>query len=68
MEAARASLSLDAEALRAARLPVDIIVRRARPIHPDDVARAIADLARNVYADEVARAITDLAEQSSGPS
>ena len=63
MEAARAALSLDAEALRAAGLPVDVTVRRTRPIHPDDVARAIADLARNVYADEVARTITDLADE-----
>jgi nucleotide-binding universal stress UspA family protein len=63
MEAARSALSLDAEALRAAGPPVDVVVRRARPIHPDDVARAVADLARNVYADEVARAITDLADE-----
>ena len=63
MEGARAALSLHAEALMAAGLPVDVFVRQARSIHPDDMARAIADLARNVYADEVARAITDLADE-----
>jgi nucleotide-binding universal stress UspA family protein len=63
MEAARAALSLHADALTAAGLPVDVAVRRARPIHPDDVTRAVAELARNVYADEVARAIADLANE-----
>jgi nucleotide-binding universal stress UspA family protein len=62
-EAARAALSLDADALRAAGLPVDVVVHRSRSILSDNVARAIADLARNVYADEVARAITDLADE-----
>jgi nucleotide-binding universal stress UspA family protein len=63
MEAARAALSRDAEALRATGLPVDVLVRRARPIYPDEVARAIVDLARPAYADEVARAISDLADE-----
>lgn len=63
MEGARAALSLHAEALMAGGIPVDVFVRQARSIHPDDVSRAIADLARNVYADEVARAITDLADE-----
>ena len=63
MEATQATLSLDAEPLRADGLPVDAIVRRARPVYAHDVTRAIADLAGAVYADEVARAITDLAEE-----
>src|SRR3712207_6132993 len=41
MEAARAVLSLDVEALRADGLAADGIVRRAVPIHPDYAMRAV---------------------------
>lgn len=66
METTRATLRLDAEALRATGLPVDAVVRRARPVHADDVMRAITDLGRAVYAEEVARAIADFADEQRG--
>ena len=45
MEAIQAALNLDAEAIRADGLRVDTIVHRVHPVHADDVARAIAEVA-----------------------
>ncbi|MCC6178334.1 MAG: universal stress protein [Chloroflexi bacterium] len=45
LEAIQAALNVDAEAMRAEGLHVEIVVRRVRPVHAEDVARAIAAIA-----------------------
>ena len=45
MEAIQAALNLDAKAIRADGPRAETIVRRVHPVHADDVARAIAEVA-----------------------
>jgi nucleotide-binding universal stress UspA family protein len=45
LEAIRAALTLDAEAIRADGLRAEAVVRRVRPVNADDVARVIAEVA-----------------------
>ena len=51
MEAIRAALNVDADAIRADGMRVETIMRRVHPVHADDVARAIAEIADDQQAE-----------------